>query len=280
VIGAARRAAALPPFRRILKSRHVEPIVAELLRASPVRERLRFVLRQLRRPGEPCVYSLRSWGARIVVRHGTPDVAALGEVFYELQYEPPLAVGAFLDSLGRPLTVLDLGANVGYFATFASVRFPRAKVVAFEPDASNTPLLRRTAAINGWDWDVVEAAAGPADGMVPFASGRFTFSREEEGGAEVTAVDVMPYLRTSDFVKIDIEGAEWAILGDERFPTVAPPVLVLEHHPYRSPDPDPRAAALQLFEGAGYDVVAELDFGGGQGLVWGLRRTPQSSPAP
>ena len=65
------------------------------------------------------------------VRHRTPDVAALGEVFYERQYEPPAAFASFLDGLGRPPAILDLGANVGYFTIFAFARFPRSRVVAF-----------------------------------------------------------------------------------------------------------------------------------------------------
>jgi FkbM family methyltransferase len=280
MIHAARRIAAFPPFRRILGSRRVEPAIAVVLRASPVRGRLRFLLRELRPPAEPCVYRLRSSSATILVRHATPDVAALGEVFYEHQYDPPEEIEAFLTSLGRPPAILDLGANVGYFSIFASARFPGSHLVAFEPDASNAALLRRAAASNGWGWEVREAAAAPADGVVPFMSGRYTYSRVEEGGAHVEAVDVMPFLEACDFAKIDIEGAEWAIVADERFPSVAPPALVLEHHPYLSPDPEPRTAALRLLGRAGYGVVSDLELGCGQGLIWALRLTPQRIPAP
>ncbi len=268
------------PFRRILKSRRVEPAVAVVLRASPVRERLRFLAREIRPPDEPQAYRLRAGGASVFIRHGTPDVAALGEVFYERQYEPPEDVAVFLDALGRPPVVLDLGANVGFFGAFVSRRFPGAELVAFEPDGANTILLRRVAEENGWDWEVIEAAAAVEDGVVPFASGRFTHSRIEEGGESVPAVDVMPFLDRSDFAKVDIEGAEWAILADSRFSSVAPPVLVLEHHPYLSPGPDPRSAALRLLGGAGYELASTLDLGPGQGLLWALRREPQTSPAP
>jgi FkbM family methyltransferase len=280
LIATARRLAALPPLRRILTSRRIEPVVALVLRASPVSERIRFLARELRSPEEPQAYRLRSGGATVLVRHGTPDVAALGEVFYERHYDPPHQVAAFLRSLGRPPTILDLGANVGFFAAFASTWFPDAPLVAFEPDPSNVGLLRRVAAANDWDWDVVEAAAAPADGVVPFASGRFTHSRIEEGGATVRAVDVMPFLERSDYAKIDIEGAEWAILGDERFPAVAPPALALEHHPYLSPAEDPRSAALHLLSSAGYELLRALDLAPGQGLLWALRRRPHRMPAP
>jgi FkbM family methyltransferase len=258
----------------------VEPAVVAALRASPVRERTRFLARELRPSDEPQAYRLRSSGATVFVRHGTPDVAALGEVFYERQYDPPAEVAAFLEGLGRPPAILDLGANVGFFTVFATTTFPGASLVAFEPDQSNVRLLRRTATANGWDWDVVEAAAATTDGVVPFAAGRFTHSRIEEGGAAVPAVDVMPFLERSDLAKIDIEGAEWAILTDRRFRSVAPPALALEHHPYLCPEGDPASVARGLLGEAGYELLRSIDLAPGQGLLWALRRTPQRTPAP
>jgi FkbM family methyltransferase len=258
----------------------VEPAVVAVLRASPLRGRLRFLARELRPPAEPQAYRLRSSGATVFVRHGTPDVAALGEVFYERQYDPPAEVAAFLEGLGRPATILDLGANVGFFTVFAATRFSGSRLVAFEPEESNVALLRCTASANGWDWEVVEAAAATTNGVVPFASGRFTYSRIEEGGATVPAVDVLPFLGRSDLAKIDIEGAEWAILADERFRSVAPAALALEHHPYLSPDDDPGSAARRLLGEAGYDIVRTIELAPGQGLLWALRRTPQRTPAP
>lgn len=240
---------------------------------------MRFLARELRPPREPQAYRLRGTGATVMVRHGTPDVAALGEVFYERQYDPPDEAAALFERLARPPVVLDLGANVGYFAAFASLRFRNATVVAFEPDESNIALLRSTASANGWRWDVIDAAASTTDGTVPFASGRFTHSRVEEGGDHVRAVDVMPFLERSDLAKIDIEGAEWAILADERFPAVAPPALVLEHHPYLCPEDEPRSAARRLLEKAGYQILRSLDLAPGQALLWAVRRTPQTSPA-
>lgn len=241
---------------------------------------MRFLARELRPSAEPQAYRLRSNGATVFVRHGTPDVAALGEVFYERQYDPPAEVDAFLEALGHRPTILDLGANVGFFAVFAATSFPSARVIAFEPDESNVPLLRRTATANGWDWEVFEAAAATADGVVPFASGRFTHSRIEEGGATVPGVDVMPFLERSDLAKIDIEGGEWAILTDERFRSAAPRALALEHHPYLCPENDPGSAARRLLREAGYEILRAIELAPGQGLLWALRRTPQRTPAP
>ena len=102
----------------------------------------------------------------IQVRHATPDVAALGEVFYERQYEPPTAVAALSPTWATP-AILDLGANVGYFTVDGPSSFPGSRIVAFEPDRANAALMRRTLEANGLDAELVEAAASTSDGEVP-----------------------------------------------------------------------------------------------------------------
>ena len=268
MIGMLKRIGAHPSVRRILTSRRVEPLVVAVLRASPVQERLRFLAHEALRRSDVRAYRLRGSGAPVHVRHATPDVAALGEVFYEHQYEPPEAVAAFLAGLGRPPAILDLGANVGYFTVDASLRFPGSRIVAFEPDRANAELMRRTLNVNGLDAELVEAAASTADGEVPFSQGGFTLSRIEPGGEPVPAVDVLPRLPEFDLVKVDIEGGEWALLDDGRFAENAPRALVLEFHTYLAP---PGADAERTLTEAGYSIERRLPFGEGHGLLWALR---------
>jgi FkbM family methyltransferase len=266
-----RRVAALPWLRRVLTSRHVEPVVATVLRASPVRRVDAFLARELNPPAAPATYRLRGSGAVVFVRHRTPDVAALGEVFYERQYEPPKPVAKRLDSLGPPLRILDLGANVGFFGVFAMGRFPGAEVTAVEPDPANVHLLKRTMEANGWNWNVVQAAATKADGEIAFATGRFTTSRIEPGGDLVPAVDAFPLLDHADLAKIDIEGGEWAILGDARLATGAPAAMVLEYHPYLCPEDDALPYASARLSSSGYQVEPTIEFDAGHGMLWAWR---------
>lgn len=256
-------------LRRIGATRPLEPLVVAVLRASPVRERVRFLAREARRRQVVHSYRLRGSGAVVHVRHGTPDVAALGEVFYERQYEPPAAVASFFDGLARPPAILDLGANVGYFTLFAAQRFPGSRIVAFEPDPANAELMRRTLAANALDCELVESAASTQDGEVPFAAGGFTLSRIDAGGEPVSAVDVLARLSEFDLAKIDIEGGEWELLGDSRFAEVAPRALALEFHTHLAPPDADAEGALQT---AGYSIERRLRFGEGHGLLWALRR--------
>jgi FkbM family methyltransferase len=271
VINALRRVAALPWLRRVLTSRHVEPVVATVLRASPVRRVDAFLARELKPPAAPATYRLRASGAVVLVRHRTPDVAALGEVFYERQYEPPEPVAKRLDSLGRPLRILDLGANVGFFGVFAMGRFPGAEVTAVEPDPANLDLLALTMDANGWNWNVVKAAATNADGVIAFATGRFTTSRIEPGGDLVPAVDAIPLLDHADFAKVDIEGGEWAILTDPRLASLAAGAMALEYHPYLCPENDALGYASARLASSGYHVQPTIEFDAGHGMLWAWR---------
>ena len=56
----------------------------------------------------------------------------------------------------------------------------------------------------------------------------------------------------ADLVKIDIEGAEWALLSDPRLARLEARVIVMEWHALGCPDPDPACAAGRLLAGAGY----------------------------
>ena len=257
----------------------MERFVATLLRSSVVRESLRFAARELAGRRRLAGYRLRTSGRLVYVRHGTPDVVTLDEVFYSRDYEPPLPVEAILESLRRPPEVLDLGANIGLFGVFVLERFPRARITAFEPDAANTEVLHRCVAANDHSgaWRVVEAAAANHDGTVAFSSGRFALSRVELPEAlvdagHVRAVDVFPYLSRADLLKMDIEGGEWAILGDRRFGRGAPAALVLEYHPHLCPEPDPRRAATRIVASAGYELEVGDQLADGSGILWAWRR--------
>jgi FkbM family methyltransferase len=274
--GTLRRFAARPPVRAVLRWRPVEHVVATLLRGILLRETARFTLRELTGRSAVGVYRLRHSGLRVQLRHGTPDVLAFDEVFYQRHYELPEVVTRALE--GTQPRIFDLGANIGLFSLAMFERYPEARVVAVEADRFNAELLRRTIALNGRgdDWSLTEAAASNVDGSVQFLAGRFSLSQlavdvDEPDAEPVPAVDVLPQLAASDLLKLDIEGGEWAILGDERFPRFAPRAIALEYHPYLCPAPDARATALELLQRAGYAHRPIFDRSDGTGMLWAWR---------
>jgi FkbM family methyltransferase len=194
---------------------------------------------------------------------------------------------------------LDLGGHVGLFGLYVRKLFKDAEVTSFEPDPSNVSMLKRCVALNGLEgsWRVIEACAATSDGTVEFLSS-FHLSRMGPGGdpalgslqrgigqafpflegtplvqpeaRRVPCHDVFPFLTGADLVKIDIEGAEWGILADERFGHIAPAAIVLEYHPLYFSGTDPEGTVRRALQRAGY-VVGALSRTADGGTLWAWR---------
>jgi FkbM family methyltransferase len=249
-----------------------------------VRERWRFALREGLGAPTTATYRLQPNGLRVRVRHGESyDRWVLHEVFRGGDYDPPEALESLI---GRePRRIVDLGANVGFFSLRVLGRHPLASVVAFEPDPSNAASVRTAIRRNGLEarWELVEGAAATEDGELRFVGGLGSNSHqatngEEAGTIAVRALDVFPHLDDVDLLKIDIEGGEWAILGDERFARVRPRAVVLEYHSLMCPSDNPKRAATELLRAAGYTVRPAASDNNpddvpfwGMGVIWAWR---------
>jgi FkbM family methyltransferase len=247
--------------------------------AAVIREPLRLGVRRARGRSTVGRYHLRSSDLAVYLRHDVvDDLATLVQTFRQDHYVPPPEATRALEQLGRPIRALDLGANIGMFGAWLLSRWPDSSVVGYEADPGNARIHELTVAANTprLTWEVVAAAAGTADGEVRFVTGRGAHSRlasdEDRDAATVPVRDVLARAGDADLLKIDIEGAEWSLLADPRFPGLRARVVALEYHSERCPDGDPEAAALRALTAAGYDVaVADLDAPPGHGMVWGWR---------
>jgi FkbM family methyltransferase len=248
--------------------------VSFALRGSLVKQSLRFAVNELRARDTTTVYTLRGSKTAIALRHHSPDVLVLDELFSQQEYAFPDGVLAALSSTSP--RVVDLGANIGLFGAFVLSVFPRARVLSVEVDPGNAAVHDAAIAANaGSDWTLIRGAAGTAAGRAPYVLGHFATSRAahpHEPASEIEVLDVLPLLDDADFVKIDIEGGEWAIFDDPRFRQARPRVIVLEYHSHLCPEQDPGKAAKRTLEAAGYSVEAGATkprFGAG--LLWGVR---------
>jgi FkbM family methyltransferase len=176
---------------------------------------------------------------RVALAAGAGDAGRMTTLGWDLEYTAPDSVLAFIDQiLFRRLNdflpeqdapvILDCGANIGYTVLHYKRQFPRARVIAFEPDPQFAPILRRNLARNGAaDVDVVEAAAWTTDGRARWAMEGKDGSRIVTGDVtgdvaapvvDVATVDLARYLDTDiDLLKLDIEGAEFDVV-----PHIAP----------------------------------------------------------
>ncbi len=247
--------------------------------ATVVEQAQAFAARELAGAPGTVGYSLRGSGRRLFLRHGTQDVAILDEVFRKRLYEPLPPVEEALALADRPLTVVDVGANIGLFALFVADRLATGRIIGFEPDPSNIAVLEQAMSASGGEpsWQLVPACAGTRDGTVCFRAGLFACSRiaepsaHEEQTTAIPIVDVLPYLQAADLVKIDVEGGEWALLADARLATTAIRAIVLEYHHHLSPPGAPGAAAARLLSRAGFTTEVLHERSDGQGMLWAWR---------
>ena len=184
------------------------------------------------------------------MRHRSRDVAILNEIFGGTGgvncYAPPPDVAALLDRAAPP-RIMDLGANIGLFGLYILGRWPTAQITAFEPDPDNAALLHDTIASNGLDhcWHVHRSACSNRGGTVAFAAGLLSEARIADPGdvgtIAVPVVDVFIHDHDVELLKIDIEGAEWAILTDPRLADLKAKSMVRRVAcPWLSPARSPR----------------------------------------
>jgi len=123
-------------------------------------------------------------------------------------------------------TVLDLGANLGYFTLLAArLVGEKGRVYAFEPEPTNYSLLLKNIELNGYSNVVaVQKAVSDVKGKVKFFldsrdTGAHTIyqSGDRKKYIEIEAVTLDDFLKDENHrvnvIKMDIEGAELAALS-------------------------------------------------------------------
>ena len=143
-------------------------------------------------------------------------------------YEP-LSTRVFAERIRPGDTVLDVGANIGYYALIAAQKAgPVGRVIAVEPDPENYALLRHNIHINGYDHVQPVCAAiadrcGEADLWKAGRNwgGHSLFSdRKKSARVRVKTTTIDAYLESVPgdvhFIKMDIEGAEPLALAGMR----------------------------------------------------------------
>jgi len=143
-------------------------------------------------------------------------------------YEPEVT-HRIVDLARQGGTLIDIGANLGYFALLWTALNPQNKCIAFEASPRNIDIIQRNIDQSGLKKQVklFPVAAGTSSGKLRFdvgpthqtGWGGLTY----ENGANSIEVDVIRVdeVITSDepitILKVDIEGADtWALMGCER----------------------------------------------------------------
>jgi FkbM family methyltransferase len=132
--------------------------------------------------------------------------------------------------------ILDCGANIGLSVIYFKKLFPQAVITAFEADPAITDLLKKNTehfehvnVISGAVWHengkLAFFAEGSIGGMI--AQG----STPKRNQVEVPAIRLRDFLdRPVDFLKIDIEGAEFEVLKDCKDSLGSVKNMFIEYH--------------------------------------------------
>ena len=138
-------------------------------------------------------------------------------------------------------TVIDIGANIGYFTVLmADLVGPKGKVYAFEPDPRNSHLLQRTVERNGWTHVIVEqkAVSNKAGEFILYQTRSCAANTltpgEHISEVNVSVVTIDDFLSDEhhiDFVKMDMDGSEpLAIQGMAQLIRRSPNLQVLAEY--------------------------------------------------
>jgi FkbM family methyltransferase len=177
-------------------------------------DKVRYTLNASGRGAGLVTYRLRD-GASVALRQGTTDTKVFDEIFVERIYAP--CVAGLPANLG-PLTLIDLGANIGISVLFLSRVLEVADIIAVEPDPDSFRLLSENLRRAGLaDRSIaLRAFAGADHGFAELldsgngACGMRMGALSESGIPVLPLQEIAASMKTSvpTVLKCDIEGGE------------------------------------------------------------------------
>lgn len=193
----------------------------------------------------------------------TADDVLRDQLLSNRQWEPEISA-ALLESVAGAATFLDIGANIGYFSRLVARANANCVVHAFEPH----PLTHRVLDLNTWEfgdrvccWPIGASDAVGVSGMQtePHNLGDTHFVPTDIATmlVPVAPIDVLLPDQKVDLVKVDVQGAELAVLrGMSRTISQSPRIRIfLEFWPSRIiEDGLPPHAVLEAYRSMGFSI--------------------------
>lgn len=122
--------------------------------------------------------------------------------------------------------IVDLGAHAGEFTVMAGIRWPEARLVAYEPQPELAELCRQNCELNGVPVEVHAQAVSDEAGVMPLfyseigsVASSLCAGKDRDGNTATACqmVEVVSALELlslfPDVLKLDVEGVEWRILN-------------------------------------------------------------------
>ena len=178
-----------------------------------------FALRRSIRPPRQAVKTLRFRGLTLCLDWRSSEHIPLREILIREEYWPE---GGFHPAAGQ--CVVDVGANAGIYSVYAALRVgERGRVIAIEPNPLPAERLKQNVHLNGVErvCTVVPVAVSSQAGVGSLVVGQNTtishLAEPGTSGLEVPLRSLDEIMGTFnianiDLLKIDVEGAELAVL--------------------------------------------------------------------
>lgn len=168
-------------------------------------------------------------GDLVYLRPGTADQDVYEQVFMANEYKA---------DLGDPHFIVDAGAHIGLASIFFADRYPKATIIAIEPEPSNFAVLQRNVA-NYSNIKPVNAGLWSKNTRLSIEDANATtwcfrvFENPSKG--EIQAVGIQELMaafnmKRIDVLKIDIEGSEVEVMNHSQPWIDAVKMLIIELH--------------------------------------------------
>lgn len=134
-----------------------------------------------------------------------------------------LDTNIIMNEIKNSMNVLDIGANIGYYAILEASLLDNSKVYAFEPDPRNMELLKKNVKINNFSEKIklYPYAAAEKDCIREFNLAEqtnlssFTRKQRDKGSVKVKCIKLNNFAseKNIDFIRMDIEGYECMVIA-------------------------------------------------------------------
>ena len=169
--------------------------------------------------------------------------------------------------------IIDCGSHLGQSIVYFKTVYPEAKIIGFEPDPTTFENLKSNISTNNFE-DVFlhNNALAATDGEIEFYNMKnstssvvmSTIKERVAGGIKsvVKAARLSKFIdREIDFLKMDIEGAEFTVLQElkDRGKLQSVKQMAIEYHHHINLKKDNLSEMLNLLEQAGFGYQIETD---------------------
>lgn len=172
-------------------------------------------------------FSISVGDTHLFLRPRTMDLYVLAENFKDESYDISNRLTQKFVRGQKINTIVDLGANIGFFSLWAAKKFLPKKIVCVEMDHDNFSILKRNVSSNPHlkaKFTLLNLAIHAKTTTVNYEVGRVNRGLhaivEEETGNSVKTITLKNLLKKTninniDLLKIDIEGTEKLLLNKE-----------------------------------------------------------------